>query len=132
MYQAGTLSGNPLAMAAGLETLMLLQEPGVYEKLDRLTSQLGQGLKTICENKNIPHHITQAGSMTTLFFADAPIRNYHDVCKFDRERFNRFFWGMLDRGVYLAPSQFETGFMSLAHTEEDIQKTLDAAEQAIR
>lgn len=132
MYQAGTLSGNPLAMAAGLETLTLLKEPGVYDKLESLTAQLGQGLKAICEQKNIPHHVTQAGSMTTLFFADAPIRNYHDVCKFDRERFNRFFWGMLDRGVYLAPSQFETAFMSLAHTEQDIQKTLEAAEQAIK
>jgi glutamate-1-semialdehyde 2,1-aminomutase len=132
MYQAGTLSGNPLAMAAGLETLKLLQKPGVYEKLEAGTRQLGEGLSEICRAKGIPHHVTQVGSMTTLFFAEAPIRNYQDVCKFDRERFNRFFWGMLDRGVYLAPSQFETAFMSLAHTEADIAKTLEAAEQAIQ
>ena len=71
------------------------------------------------------------GAMSTLFFVDGPVKNYQDVCRFDRERFNRFFWGMLDRGVYLAPSQFEAGFLSLAHTEADIQKTLEAAEAAI-
>lgn len=132
MYQAGTLSGNPLAMAAGLETLTLLKQPGVYEKLEQSSAALGAGLADICKRQGIPHHITQVGSMMTLFFTDGPIRHYQDVCRFDRERFNRFFWGMLDRGVYLAPSQFETAFMSLAHTDADIQKTLEAAEQSIR
>lgn len=131
MYQAGTLSGNPLAMAAGLETLTLLREPGTYEKLEQISATLGQGLQEICKRKGIPHTATGVGAMMTLFFVDGPVKNYQDVCRFDRERFNRFFWGMLDRGVYLAPSQFEAGFLSLAHTEADIQKTLEAAEQAI-
>ncbi len=131
MYQAGTLSGNPLAMAAGLETLTLLREPGTYEQLEARSNQLGEGLKAICQQKGIPHYATGVGAMMTLFFVEGPVKNYQDVCRFDRERFNRFFWGMLDRGVYLAPSQFEAGFLSLAHTEADIQKTLEAAEQAI-
>lgn len=131
MYQAGTLSGNPLAMAAGIETLTLLKQPGTYEQLEKSTFVLGSGLMDICASKGIPHYVTQAGSMTTLFFTDGPVYNYPEVCGFNRERFNRYFWGMLDRGVYLAPSQFETAFMSLAHTDADIQKTLEAAEQAI-
>ncbi|HEY9688209.1 MAG TPA: glutamate-1-semialdehyde 2,1-aminomutase [Coleofasciculaceae cyanobacterium] len=131
MYQAGTLSGNPLAMAAGLETLTLLKQPGVYEQLEKMSFVLGSGLMDICAHKGIPHFATQVGSMMTLFFTDGPIQNYQDVCNFDRERFNRFFWGMLDNGVYLAPSQFEAAFLSLAHTEDDIRKTLEAAEKAI-
>ncbi|HEY9746352.1 MAG TPA: glutamate-1-semialdehyde 2,1-aminomutase, partial [Oculatellaceae cyanobacterium] len=131
MYQAGTLSGNPLAMAAGIETLKLLKTPDTYETLSDKTARLGEGLREICARKGVPCHVTQVGSMTTLFFTEGPIQNYQDVCKFDRDRFNRFFWGMLDRGIYLAPSQFESAFMSLAHTDMDIQKTLEAAEQAI-
>ncbi|WP_303675230.1 glutamate-1-semialdehyde 2,1-aminomutase [Vampirovibrio chlorellavorus] len=132
MYQAGTLSGNPLAMAAGMETLKLLRQPGTYERLEALGQQLGDGLQAICQRKGIPYHLHGVGAMMTLFFAEGPIHNYQDVCRFDRERFNRFFWGMLDRGVYLAPSQFEAGFISLAHTDADIQATLEAAELAIR
>jgi glutamate-1-semialdehyde 2,1-aminomutase len=131
MYQAGTLSGNPLAMAAGLETLTLLKKPGVYEQLEHTSAKLGEGLARICESKGIPHYATRVGAMMTLFFAAGPIRNYQDVCRFDRERFNRFFWSMLDQGVYLAPSQFEAAFLSLAHTDADIDKTLEAAEKAI-
>jgi len=131
MYQAGTLSGNPLAMAAGLETLKLLQQPGMYEQLEKMTSLLGSGLSEICSQKGIPNFITQAGSMTTLFFAEGPLKNYQDVTKFDRNRFNKYFWTMLDNGIYLAPSQFESAFVSLAHTEDDIQKTLDAAKKSL-
>lgn len=131
MYQAGTLSGNPLAMAAGLETLKLLNQPGVYETLQKTTALLGKELADLLTRKGIPHYITQAGSMTTLFFTDGPVKNYQDVCQFNRERFNRFFWGMLNNGVYLAPSQFETGFVSLAHTESDIAKTIEAANLAL-
>lgn len=131
MYQAGTLSGNPLAMAAGLETLKLLRQPGNYERLEQLSRQLGDGLKAICDRKGIPHTINGAGAMMTLFFVEGPVKNYQDVCRFDRERFNRFFWGMLDQGVYLAPSQFEAGFLSLAHTEADIERTLQVAEQVL-
>lgn len=131
MYQAGTLSGNPLAMAAGLETLKLLSEPGVYERLEGLSAKLGDGLEAICQEKGIPYAANRVGAMMTLFFTEGPVKTYNDVCGFDRERFNRFFWGMLDQGVYLAPSQFEAGFMSLAHTEADIEKTLEAAHKAI-
>ena len=131
MYQAGTLSGNPLAMAAGIETLKLLKAPGVYSQLEGTSSRLAIGLLDICERKGIPHSAHAVGSMQTLFFADGPINNFHDVAKFDKERFNRFFWGMMDRGVYLAPSQFESAFVSLAHTWEDIDKTLEAADAAI-
>ncbi len=131
MYQAGTLSGNPLAMAAGIETLTLLREPGVYEKLDQLTQTLADGLLALCRAKNIPAHGNQVGSMSTLFFVDKKVTHYEDVCGFDRDRFNRFFWGMLDRGVYLAPSQFEAGFMSLAHTEADVEATLKAAHEVL-
>lgn len=131
MYQAGTLSGNPLAMAAGLETLKLLRQPGNYERLEQLGKELGDGLKAICERKGIPHTLRGVGAMMTLFFVEGPVKNYQDVCRFDRERFNQFFWGMLDQGVYLAPSQFEAGFLSLAHTDADIQKTLQAAEKVL-
>ncbi len=131
MYQAGTLSGNPLAMAAGLETLTQLQQPGVYETLDTRAKTLSQGLAAICQQNGIPHFGTQVGSMMTLFFADGPIQNYDDVCRFDRERFNAYFWGMLDRGIYQAPSQFEASFLSLTHSEVDIQKTLEAAEAVL-
>lgn len=131
MYQAGTLSGNPLAMAAGLETLKLLQQPGVYEQLEKTTSLLCREMGELLKQKGIPYYSTQVGSMMTLFFTPGPVKNYQDVCTFDRERFNRFFWGMLDNGVYLAPSQFETGFVSLCHTDAEIQKTLEAAEKAL-
>jgi glutamate-1-semialdehyde 2,1-aminomutase len=131
MYQAGTLSGNPLAMAAGLETLKLLSQPGVYDRLEAISAKLSDGLSAICREKGIPHTGNRVGAMMTLFFTEGPVKTYHDVCRFDRERFNRYFWGMLDQGVYLAPSQFEAGFMSLAHTEADIQRTLEAAGRAI-
>ena len=132
MYQAGTLSGNPLAMAAGLETLKLLQAPGVYERLEVISTHLGEGLAAICHKKGIPHTAHRVGAMMTLFFTEGPVKTYNDVCRFDRERFNRFFWGMLDQGIYLAPSQFEASFFSLAHTYEDVERTLAAAERAIR
>jgi glutamate-1-semialdehyde 2,1-aminomutase len=131
MYQAGTLSGNPLAMAAGLETLKLLNQPGVYEQLEKSSAMLGQALTALLTQKGIPHYVTQVGSMMTLFFTDGPVKNYKDVCQFNRERFTRYFWVMLNHGIYLAPSQFESGFMSLAHTEADIEQTVDAAKKAI-
>jgi glutamate-1-semialdehyde 2,1-aminomutase len=132
MYQAGTLSGNPLAMAAGLETLKLLSEPGVYTQLEERTKALADGLRTVCEKAKIPATVTQVGGMMTLFFAEGPLRNYTDVCRFDRDRFNRYFWSMLEQGIYLAPSQFESLFSSTAHTEMDIEQTLSAAEKALK
>lgn len=131
MYQAGTLSGNPAAMAAGLETLRLLAQPGVYDKLEATTKRLAHGLDALCSQQKIPHTVTQAGGMMTLFFAEGPLANYNDVCRFDRERFNHFFWAMLDEGIYLAPSQFESLFVSLAHTDAEIDATLAAAERAL-
>lgn len=132
MYQAGTLSGNPLAMAAGMETLRLLAQPGVYDRLEAATARLAQGLGTLCVERGVPHTVTQVGAMMTLFFAEGPLRNYQDVCRFDRERFNRFFRAMLEQGVYLAPSQFESLFLSLAHTDAEIDQTLQAVDRALQ
>jgi glutamate-1-semialdehyde 2,1-aminomutase len=129
MYQAGTLSGNPLAMGAGIETLLLLQEEGVYETLEANTTRLMSGLASVAQEKGLSVTTTQVGSMFTLFFAEHTIRNYDDVLKSDKERFNRFFHGMLKQGVYLAPSAFEAGFVSLAHTEADIDQTINAFRQ---
>jgi len=131
MYQAGTLSGNPLAMAAGVETLTLLKQPGVYDTLGQTTQQLAHGLLEICRKKYIPAYGTQIGSMMTLFFVEGNVKNYDDVCQFDRDRFNKYFWGMLNQGIYLAPSQFETAFVSLAHTAEEVEQTLVAANSAL-
>ena len=131
MYQAGTLSGNPLAMAAGFETLSLLNTPGVYGQLEERTRQLAEGLLKICRDKKIPAYGTQVGSMTTLFFVEGPVKKFEDVSGFDKDLFNRYFWGMLDGGVYLAPSQYESAFVSLAHTKEDIERTLETARRVL-
>lgn len=131
MYQAGTLSGNPLAMVSGLETLKQLKIPGVYEQLTETTRQLGEGLSEICTSLNIPHTVTQVGAMTSLFFVDGEVKCFEDVARFDKDLFNKYFWGMLDNGIYLAPSQFEAGFTSLAHTQQDIEKTLNAARDVL-
>jgi glutamate-1-semialdehyde 2,1-aminomutase len=126
MYQAGTLSGNPLAMGAGVETLRLLKEPGVYETLQAKTTQLVEGLAAVAQSKGYPVVPTQVGSMFTLFFSQGPIANYEDVIQSNKARFNSYFHAMLNQGVYFAPSAFEAGFVSLAHTDRDIQKTIDA------
>ncbi len=129
MYQAGTLSGNPLAMGAGIETLKLLQRPGTYEALEERTRQLITGLLNVAASKNLPAQGTQVGSMFTLFFSEQPVRNYNDVLQCNKVRFNSYFHGMLERGVYLAPSAFEAGFVSTAHTTQDIEATLEAFRQ---
>jgi len=126
MYQAGTLSGNPLAMGAGIETLKQLQEPGVYEVLSVTTRALVHGLQAIAEQKGVSASVTHVGSMFTLFFAEREPLNYEDVLKCDKARFNIYFHQMLAQGIYLAPSAFEAGFVSLAHTDEDIAQTLEA------
>lgn len=127
MYQAGTLSGNPLAMTAGIKTLELLQKPGTYEQLDRITKKLANGLLEAA--KEAGHEVCggQISGMFGMFFAAGPVHNYEDAKKSDLSKFSRFHRGMLEQGVYLAPSQFEAGFTSLAHTEEDIDRTLEAA-----
>jgi glutamate-1-semialdehyde 2,1-aminomutase len=127
MYQAGTLSGNPLAMTAGIKTLELLQKSGTYEYLDKITKRLSEGLIQIAKDNG---HAVCGGSvsgMFGLFFCEGPVHNFEDAKKSDVTKFGRFHRGMLEQGIYLAPSQFEAGFTSLAHTDADIDRTLAAA-----
>lgn len=131
MYQAGTLSGNPLAMTAGIKTLELLQKPGVYDYLENITSKLAKGLLKVAQETG---HAVYGGSISAmfgLFFTGDSVHNYEDAKKSDLAKFGRFHRGMLEKGIYLAPSQFEAGFTSLAHTEEDIQRTLNAAHEVL-
>ena len=132
VYQAGTLSGNPLAMAAGIAVLEELQSGTVYERLEVLGARLEKGLNAAAEKANIPVIIQRAGSMSCLFFADQPVNNLTDAMLANRERFNKYFHGMLAQGVYLAPSAFEAAFLSAAHTEADIDATISAAEKVMR
>ncbi|NJL60870.1 MAG: glutamate-1-semialdehyde 2,1-aminomutase [Methylacidiphilales bacterium] len=127
MYQAGTLSGNPLAMTAGIKTMELLQKPGTYEYLDKITKKLSDGLLQIAKETGHEACGGQISGMFGLFFTSGPVHNYEDAKKSDTAKFGRFHRGMLERGIYLAPSQFEAGFTSIAHTEADIDKTLAAA-----
>ncbi len=132
VYQAGTLSGNPLAMAAGLATLKLLDAPGTYARLGETTARLAAGLREAASAAGVPMITGSAGGMFGFVFGrdDMP-RCYDDIAGADTERFRRFFHEMLGRGVYLAPSAFEAGFVSLAHTDGDIDTTLDAASEAL-
>jgi glutamate-1-semialdehyde 2,1-aminomutase len=129
MYQAGTLSGNPLAMTAGIKTLELLQKPGTYEYLDKITKKLSTGLLELA--KKAGHEVTGGyiSAMFGMFFTGETVRNYDCAKKSDTVKFGRFHRAMLERGVYLAPSQFEAGFTSLAHTDADIDQTLAIAEE---
>ncbi len=128
MYQAGTLSGNPLAMTAGLETLKLLRQPGVFEGMVAHAEKLGAGIGAAAEKAGIPVYQTQVGTMFCTYFNENPVINWDTAAQSDTERFGKFFWGMIERGVYFAPSQFEAGFMSAAHTDADIDATIAAAE----
>lgn len=134
VYQAGTLSGNPVAMTAGLATLELIsQDPQFHEKLSNKTEQLMQGLKERAKAANIPLLTVSVGGMFGLFFTDAKaIETFVDVKQCDIERFKKFFHGMLNEGIYLAPSAYEAGFTSSAHGDKEIQKTLDAAEKVFK
>ena len=128
VYQAGTLSGNPIAMAAGIACLTQVAQPGVHQTLNERTTQLAEVLLHAAKAENIPFVVNHVGGMFGLFFTDADtVTCYQDVMKCDVERFKKFFHLMLEEGVYLAPSAFEAGFMSLAHSEEDIQRTVSAA-----
>jgi glutamate-1-semialdehyde 2,1-aminomutase len=131
MYQAGTLSGNPLAMTAGIKTLELLQKPGTYEYLEKITKKLSDGLLQIAKEKGHAVCGGHISAMFGLFFTGGPVHNYEDAKKSDTAKFGRFHRGMLEHGVYLAPSQFEAGFTSLAHTEADIDRTLAAAKEVL-
>jgi glutamate-1-semialdehyde 2,1-aminomutase len=131
VYQAGTLSGNPLAMAAGLTTLRLISRPGFHDELSAFTTRLLEGLQQRADAARIPFVTTQAGGMFGLYFSDAKeIVTFQDVMTSDANRFKQFFHLMLEGGVYLAPSAFEAGFTSIAHGDAELQHTLDAAEKA--
>ena len=124
VYQAGTLSGNPLAMAAGLAQLKELAKPSGFPRLEELGAHFERGLRGLLAEKGVPHRFHRAGSMFCLFFTEREIVNVSDVMQQDLEFFKKFFWCCLERGVYLAPSPYETGFISLAHTEADLDDTL--------
>ncbi|MEH6502298.1 MAG: glutamate-1-semialdehyde 2,1-aminomutase [Cycloclasticus sp.] len=131
VYQAGTLSGNPIAMSAGLATLELISQPNFYENLSQRTLQLLTGLKQLAKTADVPFSTNQVGGMFGLFFSqDEHISRFDQVMKCDQDRFKKFFHLMLEEGVYLAPSAFEAGFVSAAHNEQDINRTLAAAQVA--
>ena len=132
VYQAGTLSGNPLAMAAGIETLYMLSDKKVYEDLERKSEILCHGLREITGKLGVAARFTRAGSMFSMFFTDREIVDYHSVTTCDTEFFKRYFNAMLDEGIAIAPSQFEAGFMSTVHTDDDIETTLAAAGRALK
>ncbi len=133
MYQAGTLSGNPLAMAAGLATLsILVGETDFYDRLERTSAQLADGMASIIRDLQIPVTQNRVGSMSTLFFTETEVRDYATAVTSDTRRFASYFREMLSRGIYLAPSQFEAGFVSIAHTQKDIEKTLQAARESLK
>lgn len=133
VYQAGTLSGNPVAMAAGLTTLKLLQEPGFYDRLSAKTQAVTSGMQAIADKLGIPFTTNQVGGMFGFFFsAEKQITRYDQVVAGDIERFKKFFHGMLRQGIYLAPSAFEASFVSIAHSDEDIAATLTATETVMK
>ena len=131
VYQAGTLSGNPLAMAAGLAALAALKNGAVHEQLEAKGARLEAGLNAAAEKAGVPVITQRAGSMSCLFFAGQPVHNLADAMQANRERFKNYFHGMLAEGVYLAPSAFEAAFLSAAHTEADIDSTIAAAEKVM-
>ncbi|MDN5363832.1 MAG: glutamate-semialdehyde -aminomutase [Eubacteriales bacterium] len=132
VYQAGTLSGNPLAMTAGIETLQELQKPGVYEELEGKSARLAAGLEEAARKAGVRVTFNRVGSMLCAFFTDQPVTDYASALTSDTNKYAAFFRAMLEEGVYLAPSQFEAAFVSLAHSDEDIDRTIAAAEKAFR
>ena len=131
MYQAGTLSGNPLAVSAGVATLTELQKPGVYEQIDRLAGRLTDGISAAFRDAEIPGTVNRVGSMFTGFFNPGPVESLAQVEQSDAARYGRYFHALLERGVYIAPSQFEAGFVSTAHTEADIDATIGRVREAL-
>jgi glutamate-1-semialdehyde 2,1-aminomutase len=132
MYQAGTLSGNPLAMSAGYETLsILMEDPDLYDHLERKSYRLAVGINENIAELGLSLAQNRVGSMSTLFFTPGPVRDYRSALRADTQRFAVYFREMLERGIYLAPSQFEAGFVSIAHTDEDIDRTIQANSEAL-
>ncbi len=132
VYQAGTFSGNAVAMAAGLAQLRVVAQEGFYQTLARRTSALAEGLLERARRHNLAAAVNQVGGMYTLFFRTAPPQNFDEVMESNREHYRRYFHGMLERGIYMPPSPFETAFVSAAHTDNDIDKTLEAADSVFR
>ena len=132
MYQAGTLSGNPLAMTAGIETLKILREPGLFDQLVADTTKLGEGIGAAAAAAGVPVYQTQVGTMFCTFFSDQPVTDWDGAARSNTKLYARFFGAMLARGVYLAPSQFEAGFFSTAHTPEIVVSTIQAAQTAFK
>jgi len=132
VYQAGTLSGNPIAMAAGLAMLEVIQAPGFYEELERKTNLLTDGLVAVARDASVPFSVNRVCGMFGLFFTAEKVETFTQATACDTAAFNRFFHAMLDRGVYLAPSAFEAGFLSTAHSEQDIADTIEAAREAFK
>jgi len=129
VFQAGTLSGNPLAVAAGLATLRSLRDHSPYDQLEKLSAKLAAGLAGAAEAAGLPHQVARVGSMLTLFFTDRAIHSWDDARHCDTKRFARYFWGLIDRGVYMPCSQYEALFVSAAHTDADIDATIAAARE---
>ncbi len=132
VYQAGTLAGNPLAMQAGIATLEILRQDGTYETLERLAARMESGLRTAADNADVPLTVNRVGSMMTAIFVDGPVTDYDSATKSDVDRYAGYHRGMLDQCVYLAPSQFEAAFVSLVHTPEEIDRSGEAAFNAMR
>ena len=131
MYQAGTLSGNPLAMTAGIETMKKLSQPGVYEELERKAKMLVDGIVEAAKKHGHAISGDYAGGMFGWYFVDGPVKNFQEATKADAEKFGKWHRMMLERGVYLAPSMYEAGFMSLLHTDEDIKRTIEIADEVL-
>jgi glutamate-1-semialdehyde 2,1-aminomutase len=130
VYQAGTLSGNPVAVAAGLTTLKLIQAPGFYAALTASTKKMTDGLVAVAHEAGVKFSAQNVGGMFGLYFRATPPTSYAEVMQCDKQAFNHFFHAMLDQGIYLAPSAFEAGFVSAAHSDDDIKATLAAAKTA--
>jgi glutamate-1-semialdehyde 2,1-aminomutase len=132
VYQAGTLSGNPLAMSAGLATLEALEQTNAWDRLEAKSAQLHDGLNTILSELSLPPTVSRVGSMLTLFFADVPVTDFEAATRSDTKRHARFFRSMLESGVHLPPSQYEAWFVSMAHEPDDLDKTLEAARHSLK
>jgi glutamate-1-semialdehyde 2,1-aminomutase len=131
VYQAGTLAGNPLAMRAGIATLDQLSAPGLYERIEELAATLADSIRGALKAEKIPGHVNAIGSLATLFFTQDPVNGYSDAKKSDTKRYTQYFRNMLERGVFLAPSQFEASFVSVAHTESDIAFAANAVQESL-
>ncbi|MEE9400338.1 MAG: aminotransferase class III-fold pyridoxal phosphate-dependent enzyme, partial [Dehalococcoidales bacterium] len=131
VYQAGTLSGNPLAMTAGIETLTVLSQPGVYEKLENTGSHLEKGIAEVVSSLKLKLNVSRFASLLTIFFTENPVFDYESAAEADTALFGQFFQKLLSGGIYWPPSQFEAAFISLAHSEKDIQTTIEVIDRAL-